>query len=168
MIIVIALIGLEKVRDAPSVFTRSGVMMSEGVITTMLYQNRLLSVSVGGPLEDEKKIPIRTSTNCYSLYYGISPSFFYGLQLQFYLSNLNLKFIKMSLYKPIWPDYLKWRIEIRDGPKVAISQRVIKLNFIYGCTKAYGHSRRKHHLCYDHIPDVWSNFACYITIQHGI
>ena len=60
----IALVGLEKARDAPSVFTRSGVMMSEGVITTMLYQNRLLSVSVGGPLEDEKKIPIRTSTNC--------------------------------------------------------------------------------------------------------
>ena len=53
----IALVGLEKARDAPSVFTRSGVMMSEGVITTMLYQNRLLSVSVGGPLEDEKKDP---------------------------------------------------------------------------------------------------------------
>ena len=52
----IELVGLEKARGAPSVFTRSGVMMSEGVITTMLYQNRLLSVSVGGPLEDEKKI----------------------------------------------------------------------------------------------------------------
>lgn len=51
----IALVGLEKARDAPSVFTRSGVMMSEGVITTMLYQNRLLSVSVGGPLEDERE-----------------------------------------------------------------------------------------------------------------
>ncbi|MGC2571563.1 MAG: hypothetical protein WA364_08630 [Candidatus Nitrosopolaris sp.] len=53
----IVLVGLEKARDAPSVFTRSGVMMSEGVITTMLYQNRLLSVSVEGPLEDEKKDP---------------------------------------------------------------------------------------------------------------
>jgi hypothetical protein len=41
LIIVIALVGLEKVRDAPSVFTRGGVMMSEGVITMMLYQNRL-------------------------------------------------------------------------------------------------------------------------------
>jgi len=81
---VIALVGLEKARDAPSVFTRSGVMMSEGVITTMLYQNRLLSVSVGGPLEDEKKIPIRTSTNCHSLYYGISPSFFYTITVTGY------------------------------------------------------------------------------------
>ena len=79
----IALVGLEKARDAQSVFTRSGVMMSEGVITTMLYQNRLLFVSVGGPLEDEK-IPIRTSTNCYSLYYGISPRFFYTITVTGY------------------------------------------------------------------------------------
>jgi len=34
-------------------------------------------------------------------------------------------------------------MEIRDGRKVVISQEVIKLNLIYGCTKAFGRSRGK-------------------------
>ena len=99
----IALVGLEKVRDAPSVFTRSGVMMSEGVITTMLYQNRLLSVSVGGPLEDEKKIPIRPVPTAIVFITESAQAFSTLLLLRVTIAVLFIKFIKMSLYKQIQP-----------------------------------------------------------------